>query len=295
MAEDVRCVLRVQATTGETPIWSEQEARLYWIDVQEPALHRFDPATGQDEHWELPAWIGCYALGTQGRVLVALRTGLAWLDLAAGTLTHAAASPCDPRRFFLNDGGADPQGRFWFGSMHQPYAGVSRGPERAPLWRYDPATGHTLPMTDPVGTSNGLAWSPDGNTMYHSDTSQGRIWSYRFDDGHLSDKRLFAEVSAPGGGPDGGCVDADGYYWAAIFGGGRVIRYAPDGRIERTVEMPVRHPTMLALGGPEGRTAYVTSAAKPLSPAERRAHPLAGALFSFEAPSPGLPAHRVRG
>ena len=297
MAENVRCVLRASATTGECPIWSAREARLYWVDIQEPALHRFDPRTGQDEHWELPAWVGCYALGEDGRALVALRTGLAWLDLASGALAAAAPLPYDPRRFFANDGRADPQGRFWFGPMHEPYEDVQGGPERAPLWRFDPATGEVAAMTDPVGTSNGLAWSPDGETMYHSDTSQKLIWAYRFhgEEGRLSDKRVFAEVSAPdGGGPDGGCVDAEGYYWAAIFGGGRLIRYDPAGRIEREVAMPVQHPTMCAFGGPDGRTAFVTSANKPLSAEQRKSHPLAGAIFSFEAPAPGVPAHYVR-
>lgn len=298
MAEQVRCVLQAGASTGECPIWSETEARLYWIDVQEPALHRFDPATGHDEHWTLPADIGCYALGEDGRVLVALRNGLAWLDLVSGALANAADPPYDPRRFTFNDGRAGPQGRFWTGPMHQPYEGVPPGgPERLPLWRFDPATGEFAPMTDPVGTSNGLAWSMDGETMYHSDTSQHLIWAYRFhgDEGRLSDKRVLAEVPGPqGSGPDGGCCDAEGYYWSAIFGGGRLIRFDPKGRVERQVEMPVQHPTMCAFGGSTGRTAFVTSAGRMVSPAERRKPPFDGGLFSFEAPAPGLPAHRVR-
>ena len=93
MAEEIRCVLKAGATTGECPIWSVEEQRLYWIDIQEPALHRFDPATGHDEHWTLPAWVGCYALGGDGRVLVALRTGLAWLDLTSRSLMPAADLP----------------------------------------------------------------------------------------------------------------------------------------------------------------------------------------------------------
>ncbi len=297
MAEEIRCVLKAEAITGECTIWSETEARLYWVDIQEPALHRFDPATGQDEHWELPTWVGCFALGEGGRVLVALRNELAWLNLDLGVLTHAAEMPYDPRRFFANDGRADPQGRFWFGPMYEPYGDIQRGPKEAPLWRFDPATGETAAMTDPVGTSNGLAWSPDGETMYHSDTNQKLIWTYRFhgDEGRLSDKRVFAKVETVGfGGPDGGCVDAEGYYWAAIFNGGRLIRFDPKGRIEREVMMPVQYPTMCAIGGPDGRTAFVASANKPLSPEQRKAHPLAGAIFSFEAPAPGLPAHRVR-
>ncbi len=269
MAEEIRCVLKAAASTGECTIWAETEARLYWVDIQQPALHRFDPATGQDEHWELPAWVGCYALGEDGRVLVALRNELAWLDLNSGALAHAAEVPYDPRRFFANDGRADPQGRFWFGPMHEPYKDIKGGPKEAPLWRYDPATGETVAMTDPVGTSNGLAWSPDGETMYHSDTNQKLIWTYRFhgDEGRLSDKQVFAKVETAGfGGPDGGCVDAEGYYWAAIFNGGRVIRFDPKGRIDREIEMPVQYPTMCAFGGPDGRTAFVASANKPLSP-----------------------------
>ena len=297
MDEEVRCVLRAGATTGECPIWSVEEQRLYWVDVQEPALHRFDPATGQDEHWTLPAWVGSYALGEDGRVLVAMRTGLAWLDLSSRSLTPAAHLPYDPRRFFANDGRADPQGRFWLGAMYEPYDDIEKTGEEAPLWRFDPGLGQVMAMTDPVSTSNGLAWSPDGKTMYHSDTNQKVIWAYRFhgDEGRLSDKRVFARVEVVGsGGPDGGCVDAEGYYWAAVFNGGRLIRFDPKGRIEREVGMPVQYPTMCAFGGPDGRTAFVTSANKPLSPEEREAHPLAGAVFSFEAPAPGLPEHRVR-
>jgi len=297
MAEEIRCVLKAAAITGECTIWAETEARLYWVDIQQPALHRFDPVTGHDEHWELPTWVGCFALGEDGRVLVALRNELAWLDLNSGVLTHAAEMPYDPRRFFANDGRADPQGRFWFGPMYEPYGDIQDGPKEAPLWRYDPATGEIAAMTDPVGTSNGLAWSPDGETMYHSDTSQKLIWTYRFhgNEGRLSDKRVFAKVETVGfGGPDGGCVDAEGYYWAAIFNGGRLIRFDPKGRIEREVRMPVQYPTMCAIGGPDGRTAFVASANKPLSPEQREAHQLAGAIFSFDAPAPGLPAHRVR-
>lgn len=299
MAEtEVRCVLAAGASTGECPIWSEAEARLYWLDVQEPALHRFDPATGRDERWTLPANIGCYALGDGGTVLVALRTGMAWLDLASGALRPAADPPYDPRRFTFNDGRADPQGRFWVGPMHEPYEGVPPGgPERLPLWRYDPVSRAFTPMTDPVGTSNGVAWSPDGETMYHSDTQQRLIWAYRFhgDEGRLSDKRVLAEVAAPEGcGPDGGCCDAEGYYWSAMFGLGKVVRFDPAGRVEREVEMPVRNPTMCAIGGADGRTAFVTSAGRSVAPEARRAPPFDGGLFSFAAPAPGLPAHRVR-
>lgn len=296
-ASTVRTVLAARALNGETPTWCPDRRRLFWVDIREPALHAFDPATGQDERWVMPAWIGSYGL-TDRDAVVALRTGLFLFDLGTGALEHLAPPPCDPRRFLLNDGKCDPAGRFLVGPMHLPLGDPPPGmPQAAPLWRWE-GGGHWAEMTAPVQTSNGLAWSPDGRTMYHSDTAQHAVWAYDYDPatGALDGKRVFARVEEGGeqGGPDGAAVDRDGFYWCAVFGGGCLLRFDPGGVLERRVAMPVRYPTMPTFGGEGFGTVFVTSANYPLSPEERRERPDEGNLFAFEAPVPGLQSTRVR-
>jgi sugar lactone lactonase YvrE len=293
---DIECVLRAGALNGERPAWDAQRQRLFWVDLREPALHAFDPATGRDRHWEMPAWIGSYALTARG-AFVALRTGLYALDFEHGHLEFRAPPPFDPRRFLFNEGDCDRQGRFWAGPMYlalAPEDQVPTAPRSLPFWRYD--RGAWRPGTVPVQTANSLAWSADGTRMYHSDTAQKTIWvsDYDIEAGMPSNMRLFAHVDAPDdGGPDGVAIDRDGFLWCAVFGGGRLDRLDPDGRVERSVAMPVQYPTMPALGGTDLSTLFVTSACWPVAPEERKGRPLEGGLFAFAAPCPGLPATRL--
>lgn len=290
---DVALVLAAGALNGECPQWCAETGRLYWVDLRAPALHRFDPRTRRDEHWEMPAWIGCYGLGGD-QALVALRTGLFRFDFATGALAFEAPPPFDARRFIANDGRCDRQGRFLFGPMYLPLdpgdQNQGAGKQR-PLYRYD--GGSWTALTPGVQTSNGLAFSPDGRVMYHSDTAAKTIWRCEYDpaSGDCENRRVFAVLDdAPAdGGPDGATVDRDGFYWCAVFGSGVVRRYDPDGALEREVRVPARYPTMPALGGDDLMTVFVTSANWPLDPDERARHPNEGALFAFEAPVPGLP------
>ncbi len=288
-------MLAAHAINGESPAWSVAEQVLYWIDVREPSLHRFDPATGKDQFWRLPSWIGCAVPGTGGRVLMALRDGVGWLNVADGELHMLAPVPFDPRQFFSNDGKCDPQGRFWFGPMYEPLAPAPpTEPDASPLLRFDAATRRCVPETHAVNVSNGIAWSADGRTMYHSDTKQKTVYTYAFDPttGTVGERRQFAVVDAPGeGGPDGGAVDSEGCYWSAIYGAGKLLRFDPDGKVEREVAMPVRNPTMPAFGGSDLQTLYVTSARQSGSRLHRWLSPHDGGLFALEAPARGLPTH----
>ncbi|MBV9785172.1 MAG: SMP-30/gluconolactonase/LRE family protein [Acidisphaera sp.] len=291
---DFRLVLRAQALNGETPVWCAARRRLFWIDLREPSLHEFDPATGADESWHMPAWIGCYGLTASGAV-VALRTGLFSFDFDTTALTALAPAPFDARRFLFNDGRADPRGRFLVGTMYQPLPPGDRhsdAPKGTPLWRLE-AGARWQPVTPDVQTSNGLAWSPDGRTMYHSDTDARTIWRWEYDpdSGAVANRCVFAQLTGlpDKAGPDGAAVDRDGFYWCAVYGAGVLHRYDPDGRLERTVAFPVRHPTMPAFGGAGLETIYVTSANWSLTPEQRRAEPDAGGLFAMPAPVPGLP------
>lgn len=290
---DVQRVLRAGALNGESPVWSQAERRLYWVDVRAPALHRLDPETGEDRVWPMSAWIGCCALAEGGGVLAALRTGLCLLDTDTDELSRLAPPPYDPARFCFNDGGCDRQGRFHVGPMYAPLVPGEGGPKAAPMWRYD-GSGRWTAATGSVQVSNGLAFSPDGRTLYHADTPRKTIWRLRYEPetGEARDPEVFATVEGGGdiGGPDGAAVDRDGFYLCAVFGGGCLLRFDPDGRLERRIAVPARYPTMPAFGGPDLSTLFVTSACFPVPEADRPARPDDGAVLALEAPCPGLPA-----
>lgn len=294
-ASQVRCVLRAQALNGESPVWDERSGRLFWVCLREPALHAFDPKTGQDTAWKMPAWIGTLGLTPTGAV-VALRTGLFEFTEKDGALRFLAPAPFDPRRFTFNDGGLDPRGRLWAGPMYEPLepGDASSAPRALPFWCYG-GEGTWRPGTAPVQTANTLAWSPDGRTMYHSDTPQKILWAsdYDVETGTASNPRVFARTHE-GVGPDGASVDRDGFLWCALYGAGKVVRFDPQGRVEREVRMPVQYPTMPAFGGEGLGTIFVTSANHSLSPEERRQRPDEGNLFAFEAPVPGIPGPAFR-
>jgi len=293
---DVEVVCRAAALNGEGPVWSEVEKRLYWIDIRAPALHRFDPATGQNETWGMPAWIGCLALVEINVVVLALRTGLFRFDTRSGALEFLAPAPFDPRRFTFNDGGCDRRGRFFAGTMLDPIDPLepdgSNGDQNGtPLWRFG-GQAKWSSASPPVQTSNGLAWSPDGRTMYHSDTVQKTVWRYDYDNetGFAQNRRVFVLVEE-GMGPDGAAVDVEGFYTCAAFGGGCLLRFDPDGKLERRIPMPARLVTMPAFGGPDLATLFVTSASFPVPEKDRAAHPMEGCLFALDAPARGVATH----
>jgi sugar lactone lactonase YvrE len=289
---EVELVLDAHALNGETPTWSVAEQKLYWIDIEEPALHRFDPASGGDKQWRMPSEIGAFALCEDGRVLAALRTGLLRIDLERRTSELLATPPYDPLSHRFNDGKCDPQGRFWIGTMFKPLDGSKADEDTppTPLFVWEGRELRTAPASAVI--SNGLAWSPDGRTMYFSDSHAQIVRCYDFEpaNGAVSNEREFARFNR--GVPDGAAVDEEGCYWVADYDGGRVVRFCPNGEREREIRLPVSEPTMCAFGGPDLRDLYITSARSGLSPARRPLEPLAGGLFRYRAPVPGLPATR---
>ena len=286
---EVSCVLEARARLGEGPLWCPREQALYWIDSLAPAIHRFAPEDGATRSWEMPAMIGSMVLREGGGAVVALETGFAFVDLDSA----AVEALCDPEaqepRTRFNDGKCDRLGRFWAGTMDR----AMEAPVGA-LYCLDPNL-RWRRMADGVTVSNGLGWSPDGRTMYHTDTALRRIHAYDFEpaSGEISRRRVFAEVPERAGYPDGLTVDAEGFVWSAIWLGGRIERYAPDGRLERTVEMPVKRPTSCIFGGPDLDLLFITSASERGRP-EPEAAP-AGGLFVIEAGVKGLPEPRFAG
>jgi len=299
-----RCVHAAGAVLGETPVWSAEEQCLYWIDVGhwpaappagEPAavLHRFDPAGGRQRRWALPQAVGSFALEEGGTALLALADGLYRLDLASEQLSPVLAAPYDTNSQRFNDGRCDPAGRFfWVGTAQRPDPALPAGV--GALYCFD---GETLRMQmQGVSAANGLAFSPDSRTMYFSDSRQRTVWAFDYDveTGRLGERRVFVQVE-PGIVLDGAAVDVEGGYWIALYNGGKVVRYRPDGRLDLEIPLPVQRPTMVAFGGAELQTLYVTSASHRLSAAERAAQPLAGGLFSVDVGVRGVREPRFHG
>ncbi|HJS87470.1 MAG TPA: SMP-30/gluconolactonase/LRE family protein [Acetobacteraceae bacterium] len=297
MAKDeIELVLDAHAQIGESPIWSVPEQALYWIDVKAPALYRLNPATGGTRTWPLPDEIGCYALYVGEPVaLLGLRSGLFRLDLVSDALSKLADPPYNPLRYRFNEGGCDGTGRFWTGTMFDPKEEAGN-PEPGPLYSYQAATG-LVTQPDRAMITNGLCWSKDGRTMFLSHSKEHTIYQYDFDpeQGRISNRRLFAQIPSHLGMPDGAALDEEGCYWSAIHGGGRLIRFKPDGQVDREVKLPVSQPTMCAFAGPDLDVLYVTSAASGLSIVHKVTEPHAGGLFRFRPGVRGLPTHGFKG
>ena len=288
--------LASRSLNGESPRWDGRRGVLVWVDTRAPSLNVFDPATKRNEAWEMPSWIGCAVLAEAG-VIVALRTGLYHFEPRRGSLHQIGLTPYDVRRFIFNDGGCDPNGHLLVGEMYLPLAPgdeKERAPEAAPLFRYSP-NGTWVDMAASTKTSNGLAWSPDGRTMYQSDTASKRIFAFDYDvvAGQASRRRVFAtvETTDQAHGPDGAGVDRDGFYLCAVFGEACLLRFDPDGRLERRIDMPVQYPTMPAYGGPDLTKVYVTTANWMIDADVRPKRPGEGNLFSLDMEVPGLPTN----
>jgi sugar lactone lactonase YvrE len=274
---------------GESPIWHEREQALYWVDVRRPAIRRLDYVVGDIVTWAMPDLIGSIAFAADDRLLVALPDRIALFEPATGSLeTVASLQPRVPDHRF-NDGRCDRQGRFWVGTMHN----ITRAPEGV-LYRLDRDRGELVTTNTGICIPNSLAWSPDGRTMYFADSLCYTIFAYDFDaaSGRMSNERTLVETRAPGF-PDGSTVDADGYLWNAEFNAGRVVRYAPDGRVDRVIELPAERPTCCAFGGPNLDVLYVTTASQWMTECEKAAQPMAGALLAIDAAVRGLPEPRL--
>jgi sugar lactone lactonase YvrE len=288
---DVACVVSARALLGEGPVWDAAAQALWWVDIRGPAVHRYEPRTGAARQWPMPEEVGSLALRRDGTLLLALRSGFAFFDPATGAIERVGNPEPDQPDNRLNDGKCDRRGRFWVGSMH-----VSGRQPTGALYRLDPdrawhrmATGITVP--------NSLAFAPDDRTLYFADTPSREIAAYAFDAarGTLGARRVFATVPEGAGYPDGSTVDAEGYLWSAHWDGGRLTRYAPDGRVDRVIELPVSRPTCPAFGGERLDVLYVTTASIRLDPAERARQPWAGGLLALDVGVRGLPEPRFGG
>lgn len=288
---EVRCVVDAKAQIGESAVWDDRYHLLYWLDIEGRKVHRYDPSTGHDAVWDMPGPAGSLALRAIGGVVLAMQHGFYIFEFMDPTPYLVATIEGEPATTRLNDGRADPAGRFWAGTANH----AKREPTGA-MYCLD-AEGRVEKKFGNIDISNSLCWSPDGKTMYHADSFTWKIQAYDFDaeTGSATNPRTFIDIPREEGFSDGATVDADGCLWVAHRGHGHVKRYDPNGRLIHTIQMPVTNITCPCFGGRDLTTLYVTSATFRLSDEQRAQQPLAGGLFAIETTVKGLPEHRYWG
>lgn len=271
--------LAAQNKLGEGAVWSPEEQTLYWVDIASDRFSRIDLGTRNYEVFETGDSIGVLALRASGGLIMATRHGLAGWDFSTRQLTYLVDPEAGQRHKRFNDGAIDCQGRFWAGTM------IATGPVTPDgvLYRFDP-DGSVHIMETGLLVSNGIGWSPDNTLMYFTDSDTHTIFVYDFDaeSGSISNRRpLIVSTNEPGV-PDGLIVDDEGFIWSARWGGSKVTRYDPSGRVVSEILLPVPHPTSCAFGGANRDELFITTAWIPLSEEERRTYPLSGDLFHVQ-------------
>jgi L-arabinonolactonase len=289
----VECVVDCKAWLGESPLWSPDEKCLYWTDVPSYTVHRWHPASGETKMWKMPEMVTAMSLRARGGMIIATTSRVDFWDPETGARERVCAPESSIPINRSNDGKCDRQGRFWFGSMQNNLNadGTPRPIEGSTgnLYRVDP-DGSFQHFESNIGVSNTFAWSPDDTIMYFADTFVG-IYAYDFDadSGATSNRRLFAKTEHEAlGFPDGSTIDSEGFIWNARWDGGCLIRWAPDGTIDRTVAFPCSRVTSAIFGGDDLDVLYVTTARYDLSEAERAEQPLAGGIFALDTGTKGI-------
>ncbi|MFM0226763.1 SMP-30/gluconolactonase/LRE family protein [Paraburkholderia dipogonis] len=298
--ERVEAAGQAPASVGESPVWRVAEQALYWVDIPAQKIVRLRVDSGERSEWLLPERVACIAFDHRGTVLAGCETGLFAVTLTessangepvqvTGSKLAAPDFACEDMRF--NDGRCDRQGRFWAGTMVQDMAAAK--PAGA-LYRFDERGVLSGPIVDALITQNGLAWSPDGTTMYLSDSHPLRrqIWAFDYDlgTGEPRNRRVFADLNDHAGRPDGAAVDADGCYWICANDAGLLLRFTPEGKLDRQIAVPAIKPAMCAFGGRDLDTLFVTSIRPAANASEHDGH-----LFAVRPGVTGLPEPEFAG
>ena len=306
MSVKIECILECDNHLGEGPVWDVEEGRLYWLDCTGPrfgkkAVWRMDPKSGEVQSWDLPKDIGAMALRERGGHVAAMCDGFYFMHIDGDRIELELIQEVDAEieRTRLNDGKVDRRGRFFAGGMDDLEELKNCG-----LWRLDPDLSVTK-VDDGIMCTNGPCWSPDDTTFYLADTFVEEFWAYDYDitTGNVSNRRVFATTKDDEGVADGSTVDEEGYMWNAQLISGDLVRYAPDGTVERRIGMPVKNITSVMFGGDDLDVLYVTSMARVKHPAvhdmfavEAKPQFLAGSLFAITGLGiRGLPEPRFAG
>lgn len=284
---DKRCEL------GEGPVYDDRRNVLWYCDIVGKTIHCCDLHSGETRSWTMPSEVGSLGLADSGKLVVALRDEVGLFDPEDGSYDWLAHIEADRPETRLNDGKVGPDGAFWVGTMDD-----REQPEKEPigsLYRID-ASGYVERKVDGIKVSNGLAFSPDGRTMFHSDSRGPWIERWEFDPetGAISGRRRIAELDEETGRPDGAATDSEGCYWSAGVSAGRLNRFSPDGELIAFYPVPVVAPTMPCFGGPGLNRLFVTSLRVGRDSARLAELPLTGTVIVADSPVTGSPVSRLR-
>ncbi|MAG12979.1 MAG: hypothetical protein CMN78_00090 [Spirochaetales bacterium] len=285
---EIECVVDARAEIGEGPVWDDRENVLWWTDINGRCLHRFEPSSGKDTVFQTKIRVGCFAVREAGGLLLSAEHGIYEWTPGGPDPTHIMDIEADRADNRMNDGGCDRQGRLVASSMNLASPHQNTGA----CWRVDGSFHSTL-LADGLQVGNGIAFSPDGTTMYLADTGAETVWSYPYDpaSGDIGERSVFVDTTALAGRPDGATVDAEGGYWLAGVSGSQLYRFTPEGDLDTTIDFPVELPTRPMFGGTDLDEIYVTSIRGAAD-----AKPLAGGLFVIRGTGfIGLPEPRFNG
>lgn len=274
------------ATLGEGALWQPHTQQLLWVDIEKCELHSFDPVTGKDVCWPMPARIGTVVPVNGGGYLIALETGIYFFDPNHAQMRFMVNPITGPQLRF-NDGKCDPLGNFWAGTIQ-----MEGKKHQAALYRYDPQ-GRLHTMLTGVSNSNGIVWSADGQTMYYIDTPTQTVQAFDFDraTAQISGPRIAVRIPEEAGAPDGMSIDAADRLWVCLYGGGAVHCYDPkSGNLICRVKVPAPNTTSCAFGGSDLKTLFITTARENMSPAALRQFPDSGGIFALQTNVAGVPA-----
>lgn len=289
------CVAPSGDWCGEGAVWDSSGQVLYWTDINRFLIHRFDPRNGSVKTWFFDEPVTTLVLTDRDDTLaVALGSRVILWEPQTDTRRDLGFALPGWPAVRLNDGRADPQGSFWVGSMRnnvRPDGSATEASGRdGVLYRIDP-DGAVSERKRDIGISNTFAWSPDKTRFYFADTLANQVWTYQYDraEKSIADEQPFL-TGFPRGKPDGSAMDSEGYLWNCRYGGACIVRVAPDGQVDRVVEMPTKNITTCTFGGSDYRTLFITTAALGTLPGDR----FAGGLFTLQTDVPGLPENRFR-
>ena len=287
----VEVVVDAGATIGEGPVWDARENVVWWVDITRNLVHRYDPDSRRDTTIDVGQAVGAVVPRASGGLVLAVQDGFAVLDPDTRRLDLIAPVEEDTPENRMNDAKCDSSGRLWGGTMaYSEAAGAGR------FYRLD--TDHSVvKILDGVTCSNGIGWSPEDRQMYYIDSGaqQVDVFDYERATGEVRNRRKLIDIPAEAGVPDGMAVDAQGYIWVALWGGAAIRRFAPDGTLDRVVEIPAKQVTSCVFAGRDLTDLYITSACEGLTESEIRAYPHSGALFLHHPAVAGQPTNTYGG